>query len=842
MTVIKKAFLSHSSLDKDIVRPIFHRLTMAHAHYDEHTFEQGNTSAAEILSGIRQSSLFVLFVSSNSVKSPWVQSEIRIAEHEFVSGRMKRVLIFIVDDTSVNDLPDWLRPFVYRKLSNSSAIADVIRAALIEIAAVETPILSLFLGRAKEVTALVGAFASFSEPGIAVIAVSGNEGLGRRTALKRALLDVHPELAKMPAEITLDNSEGAIEFYRALLNKCETYSVDVISTKQEVFGNSSNEGRAILSLDLINKISSAKQIVFLRGGDALISDSGVFPKWLSDIIEKLDASPWPKLAIVSRRTIAPSKRGNYPNVFFQPISSLDDDPSKQLLSLWLKHFSVAGKPQLVNDIAQYVSGHPRNIQVAARLAAEFGEGRLNAQRKEYLDALRNQASALLEGLAINEHREKLLALFAEYEYLSHEDLVAADPLGNDENLPAALGYLVDYGILENDDHYIRLAPYLPIALSRYVWSPATKAYLEQCQENLLERVSLLVTTDLVDISTIDSAILAALRSGKNSDNILLQRCLLPSHLLKVARDFYDKQNYGRAIALAWRAYDSKGKLSIDAQIECLRLTGLSAVRLADEMNFDKTLFQLKSYNEQLANRTANFVRGFKARFEGKPESAHDFFRKAYSLGGERNFHILRELAQLCRIRENYVEGEAYARAALGIAKENPFVIDNLLEILIQRHKADRKYLQSDIELQELLSRLENCSKFENRSFYESRRAHLFGVLGDQVTALEWAERAVAATPWHIPVILRLAEIQISMKNFRFARDNLVRAQRQIAAAASNADKRHTVDLDKVSVHLEMEAGNFSVARQTLSKAFSMPSNMKVNLAKQIDAAEAYQNK
>lgn len=838
---IKKAFLSHSSSDKSLVRPIFEQLTAAKCHYDEQTFEQSDTSAEAIFKGVKGSDLFALFVSNSSIDSSWVQYELKLVDHFYAAGKIKKVFVFLLGDVSSDKLPESLRVFVYRRASRPSLIADVIRGALFELAASEQSTLSLFLGRDTEIRNIQNAMAGFGSASPSIIAVSGSEGIGRRSTVKKAIAGVYPMLSESSIEVSLGESEGDIECYRQLLNSFEAPNLRELVQEIESFQQQDEQSRAEKLATLISKIAAEKRLVAIRGRSAVVSDAGEYVGWLNRVLAQMEPGPWPKLVVVTSRTVPPAKRSNYSNVFFQPMGSLDEQSSKNLLAVWLKHYGIDGDLQLLSDIAQHVSGHPRTIQVAAKLAGEFGKGRLLAQRHEFLLALRSQARTLISDLSIDPARERMLALFVEYEYLSHEDLAIANP-DQDEETQQALGFLVDHGILESDGHYVRIAPYLPIAFTRDRWSAETRDYLTQARKRFIDHLKTISTTEHVNISTLDSAVISSLQSDTADENPLLQRYLLPSHLLRVARGFYDKRDYARTIDLASRAYEAKGKLSFDAQIEALRLIGLSSVRKGDRDSLEQCLDDLSKGSDQLSQRNWNFINGFKERYDGKPEVAYRYYHKAYELGGSRNFNILRELAQLCRVLRKLPEGESFARAALSIAPNNPYVLDNLIEIVIERHWGDKKFLQENEELHDLLGRLETSSKFEGRSYFEARFSHLQRSLGDKQSAAEWARKAGSATPHHVPVLLQLARAELANGDFKRARDAVAKAREEIGKAGSSADRRHTTDLDIISIDIEIDAGAFDAARTLLGRAYSLPSNLKQETRKAIDAAEAYLKK
>lgn len=111
---MEKIFLSHSSKDKEYVRPIFDYFGADRCVYDEMTFEAGMPTINEIFKGLDSSDIFVFFISDSSLGSEWVQEEIKVAEANLHNDVKKLSQIFpvIIDDKiSYSDLriPDFLK-------------------------------------------------------------------------------------------------------------------------------------------------------------------------------------------------------------------------------------------------------------------------------------------------------------------------------------------------------------------------------------------------------------------------------------------------------------------------------------------------------------------------------------------------------------------------------------------------------------------------------------------------------------------------------------------------------------------------------------------------------------
>ena len=109
-----KIFLSHSSKNKDYVRPIFEYFGGDRCVFDEMTFEIGMQTLKEIFKGIDDTDIFVFFISNDSLESDWVKEEIYHAQENLNNDNKKLSQIFpiIIDDSITyvdKRIPDFLK-------------------------------------------------------------------------------------------------------------------------------------------------------------------------------------------------------------------------------------------------------------------------------------------------------------------------------------------------------------------------------------------------------------------------------------------------------------------------------------------------------------------------------------------------------------------------------------------------------------------------------------------------------------------------------------------------------------------------------------------------------------
>lgn len=81
-----KAFLSHSSSDKELVRAIANELGRQFCIFDEQAFSTGVDFITSIEEGLSDSSVFVLLASQKALESVWVELEL----HEVAYRKIQR--------------------------------------------------------------------------------------------------------------------------------------------------------------------------------------------------------------------------------------------------------------------------------------------------------------------------------------------------------------------------------------------------------------------------------------------------------------------------------------------------------------------------------------------------------------------------------------------------------------------------------------------------------------------------------------------------------------------------------------------------------------------------------
>lgn len=114
-----KAFVSYSSRDKNFVVKVLDQLP-DNVEYimDEITFETGHATIDEICKGIEEADYCLLFISTNSMSSPWVEEEMKIAHLKMMNNHLQSfILPIVIESMNYKDLPKIIQVRVAADLS-----------------------------------------------------------------------------------------------------------------------------------------------------------------------------------------------------------------------------------------------------------------------------------------------------------------------------------------------------------------------------------------------------------------------------------------------------------------------------------------------------------------------------------------------------------------------------------------------------------------------------------------------------------------------------------------------------------------------------------------------------
>lgn len=193
-----KIFLSHSSKDKPYVSYLAEHFGKDKCVYDAMCFEAGMKNLDEIFREMGKTSIFVIFISENSLESDWVKKELAIADERLNHDPQKILQIFpiIIDPSISHDdprIPDFLKTgfgSYNLKVITSNIVAyrkikTLQRKQILESNLMQQKADNCFYGRDEEIINFKKSFDS--REGIKVLVASGIMGIGRKSYLLQCL-------------------------------------------------------------------------------------------------------------------------------------------------------------------------------------------------------------------------------------------------------------------------------------------------------------------------------------------------------------------------------------------------------------------------------------------------------------------------------------------------------------------------------------------------------------------------------------------------------------------------------------------------------------------------------
>lgn len=295
-----KIFLSHSSKNKDYVRPIFEYFGGDRCIFDEMTFETGMQTLKEIFKGIDDADIFVFFISNDSLESPWVKKEIFQAQEHLNNDSKKLSQIFpiIIDDSitySDARIPDFLKTgfgaYNLRHIQNykiaCKKIEDQLTKFRMEKELSFDTKLNFFYGRDIEKKTFKEKLDERDENGklrhIKCLVISGIDGIGRKAFARAALKDSQMmERYYFPMSIELLQNDTIDDFIMKLSRDLGLgdYTYEDITTLGDM------DSKIEILADLLNTAQKYHEQIFIDDDMCIIKSSDI-AYWFEKVLDKI---------------------------------------------------------------------------------------------------------------------------------------------------------------------------------------------------------------------------------------------------------------------------------------------------------------------------------------------------------------------------------------------------------------------------------------------------------------------------------------------------------------------------------------------------------------------------
>lgn len=352
-----RCFLSHSSKDKgSYVEIVAQKVGIANCVYDEYTFEEGMRPLDEILKGLDQSELFVIFISESALQSEWVKFEITNAKQMLDSNKIERIFPLVIDESihySDHRIPQWMKDeYNLKYVSRPVVAARRIRQRLREISWKKYPDLKMksqvFVGRNSLINQFEERIDDFDLEKPSCIIASGVYSIGRRSLLEHCLVKTNLFGDSYRPPYIYLNSQESIE---DLIIK--TY--DLGFSKEQDFSNfmsTTVKDKTKIAINLTDDIHKSKEVVFIIDNGCIVTFEREICDWFIEIIDALSSSELLTFCVVSRFRPNLKQVRHLKNFFCIGVSELSFKERKGLL----KRYSIIEGLDLSKNDLNYFSG------------------------------------------------------------------------------------------------------------------------------------------------------------------------------------------------------------------------------------------------------------------------------------------------------------------------------------------------------------------------------------------------------------------------------------------------------------------------------------------------------
>lgn len=711
-----KAFLSHSSANKDFVESVATQLGRQFCVFDKQSFQSGLEFKDSIEKGLNDSGLFVLFASPEALESIWVQFEINEVFYSVVQKKLSRVLVVTLGDSvRVSQLPEWLRRAKVIAVNSPKQTAREIRLHINELFRTEKH--PLFIGRTSEIAQAEQELLSGPTGGsVRFLAFVGLPQIGRRSIARRVAQNVLG--MKTTTEITVESGDDLRDIAFKLAVEIEPYasSTSLAAIQNEIAGLSDAKAsdRALSNLRALMETNSLP--LFIDGG-GLMNENGDFAASFEPLFRSVSqANDIYIFFITSRKPV----RTESLEVSVVRVHSLPEPEANRLVQALAGRMSIQLSQEQLKAITGHASGYPPAYYFAIQLIKEYGVLAILANSRELVDFRVATFVNYITRHALSKEENEALRLLANFSPLPLP--VIGGHCGLDaEATSSVIVKLIDLSMILSDpnglyaiseplrDAVFKQFPFFTSSDTQKV-SVALRLWLEG---NAEEPVSL----------SFSRAIYRVARSAK--DTALAQKVVhLTADIFRLAERAYNQQDYEVAV----EGFRKVLELRPDQDRATVLL--VRALAQLDQWDECDTLCS-EMEGRKIPTRTTQFLRGFISRKRSRFGDAIKYFELARK-AGRNDVAVLRELASCHLISGDPKNADACLKEAFTLQPDNPYLIDMAVKVAMELR-----------DLKTAGEQLERLRIFDAGPFYWHRLATFHVANSDIPAAIDAGLRSIA---------------------------------------------------------------------------------------------------
>jgi len=662
-----KAFLSHTSADKDLVRLVHTKLESQNAWFDEADIENGESIPEKVNAGLRNATHYILFWSKKASESNWVRAELNAAFVRMMADKCK-FMVFLLDRTQ---LPELLQPYKYDYIDKSdleNASDKIVRKILAQEGTITR--LSEFINRTKE----LGDIEESVRAGYKLIILHGILGIGKSTLAEKAIAWLYPNRAMTRIVIDFNSIPGIAELVIELSNK----------TKKELINSNIdiNEQKQNIKY-FMEWISFSNILLILKDVKSWLNEDGTMNsnlEFVTDLIVNTDLFSYAVLMTTSRYIDIPYEY--YENTRQIKIGGMEDSHISQIIKNNLP-LSFSVDEQKNSEFAKRLYGYPLGAKLGAYRITNHGYDFYLNQPEKIHELKVSLAKQLISYAELSDDCLEYLKIVALCQSrLRNEEYILAFP-----ELSDSIAKISDEAFFAGILKYSEEGCYkLESLVEDYFYDIAfndskCKEHCEQLEKFLIEKVA----NESMDYMRLVPVVVHILTLNGNIQKAIQVRAEFTATIISSMWDLYNHREYDEANKVADQLINIE-----DGNIEARYVKALCLTRF-DEYNTAKEML-----DNLLIEDSGNVSRYYYAlgriqKKQGAYIKATELFQMAI-VKKRKYLSPYRELAECHMLMDNIDEAKNAIEKAKAIDESNIFVI--LLEArLLQKENQAEKAIE-----------------------------------------------------------------------------------------------------------------------------------------------------
>ena len=647
-----RAFLSHSSKDKDLVERVHASLGHKAAWLDRVEIEWGDLFLERITEAIESASDFVLFWSQHSAQSEWVRLELNMAFIRMLTDKAIRLRVVTIDDT---DVPLHLKPYHHLKLTSSfDPVKEIVEGLTSLLGQPQRGTRNRFLNRSSELSRVEQAI---DHPDCFLVALTGFQGIGKKSLVAEALRRFYEGTERVDIEV--NRGTGPVEFAMQL--------------KAAVFGLPLSEGLSNQELELelqlgIEEVARTGRFLTIANIQHWLDEDNRPVPPLTTIVESLASIPAMKrrpVFVTSTRRIQFEVSGAT-GVTSVYVDGLHPESMNTLIENWyeLTTGQVISRADST-ELSQQLHGHPIAAKLAAGLAATFGVPYLRNYPFELVKLRRDLATMLLNDINLTPESEILMESMAVIGNKIPTSILAAGTRLNDNEFQEAVSQCSRAGLIEHSDG-LSVHP----LLVDYFWrNQLHREDYKDLADSLAESVwayTQKLDTSSVEFSRLLPTAFRLFTLAGDLDRALRIRVDLLGELTQAAILHYDRRDYQLADEYIQHVLEG------DPQNWKMRLYR-ARIRIRQERWKDADSILSSMLRERPRDKSALHVMGWRyLREKNYPRSLEVL---TSVIAQSEHVASLRDAAECLYMMDRTQEALAFIDRAKQVESGNPYVLD-----------------------------------------------------------------------------------------------------------------------------------------------------------------------